>query len=423
MSDSFVSCPFCGLLCDDLQVAVVDDRAQIASAGCARAVRLFDVPAQGQALVAGEPVELAVAIRAAAEILKDARRPLIGGLACDVTGHRAALALAEQLGGVVDHMNGVAQFRNWQVFQDGGWITTTLSEVRNRADLVVLAGVDVARFVTCFPRFFERCLPPQSQHPSQFGDLPRRYIVLGDVPSMTSGCLADAAFTIPMPNRRLGDFFLALRARLAGRRLDDAAIDGVGPAQVDALLQALRAARYGVLVWNAAELDFPNADLTIQVMVDLVKDLNQSTRWSGLPLGGSDGDTSASQVCTWQTGYPLRMAFEAGGPRYEPKIFATDSLLAAEEVEALVWISAFDPARTPPKANCPTIVLGRADMVFAQPPEVFIPVAVPGVQHAGFLHRMDAAVALPLHAPAPAALLSVAQALAAMQQEISHAAA
>jgi formylmethanofuran dehydrogenase subunit B len=58
VSDAFVSCPFCGLLCDDLQVAVVDGRAQIASAGCARAVRLFDAPLRGQALVAGKPVDL-----------------------------------------------------------------------------------------------------------------------------------------------------------------------------------------------------------------------------------------------------------------------------------------------------------------------------------------------------------------------------
>jgi len=422
VSDSFVCCPFCGLLCDDLQVVQRDDRAQVASAGCARAISLFDAPAQGQALVAGKPVDLSTALRAAAEILQHARRPLVGGLACDVTGHRAALALAERLGGVVDHMNGAAQFRNWQVFQDGGWMTTTLSEVRNRADLIVLAGVDATRF----PRFFERCLPPQSQQPSQFGDLQRRYIVVGDKPSPTAEHPVDVAFSIPMPNQRLGDFFLALRARLAGRRVNDPVIEGVDLAQIDALLEALRAARYGVLVWNAAELDFPNADLTIQAMVDLVKDLNKSTRWSGLPLGGSDGDTSAAQVCTWQTGYPLRVAFESGGPRYEPKLFATTALLAANEVDALVWISAFDPTRTPPVTdpeNCPSIVLGRADMVFAEPPEVFIPVAVPGVQHGGFLHRMDAVVALPLHAPAPAQLLSVAQVLAEIQQEIPHAAA
>lgn len=69
------------------------------------------------------------------------------------------------------------------------------------------------------------------------------------------------------------------------------------------------------------------------------------------------------------------------------------------------------------------MVLGRADMRFARAPDVFIPVAVPGVQHAGFLHRMDAVVALPLTAPASSSLPSVAQVLAIIQGETNHAAA
>jgi len=405
-------CPFCGLVCDDIRVAVDATGARAESPACARAVRLFPVPARGTALVAGQAAEPAAAYRAAAALLVRAQRPLIGGLACDVTGHRAALALAERTGGVVDHMNGAAQFRNWLAYQDGGWMTTTLSEVRNRADLVVLAGTDTRRF----PRFFERCLAPESQ----FGELRRRLVVLGSDLSAEAAHAVSPDLVIPLPNARLGELCGALRARLAGRRLDADTVAGVPMDQVDALLETLRAARYGVLVWNAAELTFPHADLAIQAMVDLVKDLNQTTRWSGLPLGGNDGDTSAAQVCTWQAGYPLRTAFEASGPHYQPLLFDTARLLETREVDALLWIAALDPERVPPAAACPRIVLGRPDMVFADPPDVFIPVAVPGVHHAGFMHRMDGVVALPLQGHTPADLPSVAQALAAIQQEMNH---
>jgi len=405
-------CPFCGLVCDDIRVAVDASGARAESPACARAVRLFPVPARGTALVAGQAAEPAAAYRAAATLLVRAQRPLIGGLACDVTGHRAALALAERTGGVVDHMNGAAQFRNWLAYQDGGWMTTTLSEVRNRADLIVLAGTDTRRF----PRFFERCLAPESQ----FGELRRRLVVLGSDLSAEAAHAVSPDLVIPLPNARLGELCGALRARLAGRRLDADTVAGVPMDQVDALLETLRAARYGVLVWNAAELTFPHADLAIQAMVDLVKDLNQTTRWSGLPLGGNDGDTSAAQVCTWQAGYPLRTAFEASGPHYQPLLFDTARLLETREVDALLWIAALDPERVPPAAACPRIVLGRPDMVFADPPDVFIPVAVPGVHHAGFMHRMDGVVALPLQGHTPADLPSVAQALAAIQQEMNH---
>ncbi|WP_018078595.1 hypothetical protein [Thiobacillus denitrificans] len=405
-------CPFCGLVCDDIRVATDATGARAESPACARAVRLFPVPARGTARIAGQAAEPAAAYRAAAALLKRAQRPLIGGLACDVTGHRAALALAERTGGVVDHMNGAAQFRNWLAYQDGGWMTTTLSEVRNRADLIVLAGTDTCRF----PRFFERCLAQESQ----FGELRRRLVVLGSGLSPEAAHSVSPDLAIPLQNARLGELCGALRARLAGRRLAADSVAGVPMDQVDALLEMLRAARYGVLVWNAAELTFPHADLAIQAMVDLVKDLNQTTRWSGLPLGGNDGDTSAAQVCTWQAGYPLRTAFEASGPHYQPLLFDTARLLETREVDALLWIAALDPERVPPAVACPRIVLGRPDMVFADPPDVFIPVAVPGVHHAGFMHRMDGVVALPLQGHTPTELPSVAQALAAIQQEMNH---
>lgn len=415
MSSRSFCCPFCGLLCDDLHVSRARDGVRLESPACPRASRLFAVPDQGQALIAGLPISLDEACRSAAIILSGARRPLIGGLGCDVTGHRAALSLSEKLGGVVDHMHGRAQFRNWQVFQDGGWMTTTLSEVRNRADLIVLAGTDVSSY----PRFFERCLAPASQ----FGELTRKVVVLGD-PALSMPAMDGVSVSsISIETGHLGELFAVMRARLAGMPMRAADVAGVQIGQIEALLTDMRAARYGVLVWNAAELDFPHADLTIQSAVNLVKDLNQATRWSGLPLGGDDGGTSAAQTCTWQTGYPLRTAYEIAGPRYEPLLFDSDRLLKTGEVDALVWISAFDPERTPPAADCPTVVLGRADMRFSQAPDVFIPVAVPGVQHAGFLHRMDAVVALPLTAHAPSSLPSVAQVLAIIQRETNHAAA
>ena len=67
---------------------------------------------------------------------------------------RVLVELAERSGGIVDHANGDALFRNLRVLQNTGWISTTLTEVRNRADLLVVAGPDISRR---FPRFFERC--------------------------------------------------------------------------------------------------------------------------------------------------------------------------------------------------------------------------------------------------------------------------
>ena len=414
-----VTCPFCGLLCDDLAVGMQDGLARVEAGVCARAAALFPVPARQEALVEGRAVPWVEAAKAAARLLAGTRRPLIGGLGCDIAGQRAAVALAERVDGALDHMHGRAQLRNQLPFQDGGWMATTLSELRNRADVVVLAGT----LASGQPRFFERCLAP-SPLQSQFGDLHRRILLVGSPPHLLKPAAwpAGADIAIDCPNTRLAEVFGLLRARLSERRLDAETLYGIAMQQFDGMLDTMRSARYGVLVWDASELDFPHADLAVRAMIDLVRDLNRKTRWSVLPLGGADGGTSATQVGTWLTGYPLRMRFEAGAARDDPQQRTAEELLEQGAVDGLVWISAFDPARKPPLTRLPTIVLGRADMAPAPSTAVFIPVAVPGVQRAGLLSRMDQIVTLPLSAPAASALPSAAEVLARIMEELHDAA-
>src|SRR5882724_13249770 len=68
------------------------------------------------------------------------------------------MQLAERTGGIVDHLGSDGLFRNLRVVQDSGWMTTTLSEVRNRMDLLLIVGPDPT---PQFPRFFERCVAPR----------------------------------------------------------------------------------------------------------------------------------------------------------------------------------------------------------------------------------------------------------------------
>jgi len=61
----------------------------------------------------------------------------------------------------------------------------------------------------------------------------------------------------------------------------------------------------------------------------------------------------------------------------------------------LLWISSFN-AHSPPTINAPTIVIGHPNIKFTQTPDVFIPIGIPGLDHAGTMFRMDSSVALPL---------------------------
>ena len=127
---------------------------------------------------------------------------------------------------------------------------------------------------------------------------------------------------------------------------------------------------------------------------------------------------NANQVSAWISGYPMRTSYARGYPEHDPYHFSTDSLLASGEADALLWVSSFNPERTPPQTSLPTVVFGHPDMRFAQEPTVFIPVGVPGADHNGIAFRSDNVVSLPLTQLRDSGLPTLAAVLTAIEHAL-----
>jgi formylmethanofuran dehydrogenase subunit B len=435
-----VTCPFCGLLCDDLEVSRTGSTLKVIKNGCGRAVAGFQrtlPPAKPQ--VRGSEVDLQVAIEAAAALIKQSSLPLYGGMASDVAGARAIMSLADRSGGVVDHALSEGQYRNIKVVQMSGWIMSTLSETRNRADVIVIVGSDVHKL---HGRFFDRIVCPPS---SMFDDVPqKRTIVFIGEGLDTSGAKGDRigeVINLQCSNDRLTDVLGALLARLRGLPVQtrEAApakrgglfssllphlresvspapeVAGVMLSDIDAVAEKCKAAHYPVLVWAPPGLNFAQADLAVLLISDIVKELNFTTRAAGLSLGGNEGAPSAAAVSTWQTGYPLRVSFANGKPEYDSYRYSIGRMLAENEGDLLLWLSSFTTDLGPPATRLPTIVLGTPGLRLSQPPAVFIPVGTPGVDHAGSMVRCDNVVSLPVKDLGRARLPRAADVLSAVE--------
>jgi len=408
-----VACPFCGMLCDDLSVERSAQGLKVRKAGCGRAVAGFErklPPASPK--VRGKDVPLTEAVAEAARLIGKAALPLYGGLATDVEGMRAAIALAERSGGVVDHALSEAQYRNFKVLQSVGWTLSTLTETRNRADLIIIAGTDVEAL---HQRFFERIAAPKD---SMFGVTAKKrtIVVIGkglDKAARKSG--VGKVVTLLCKPEQVGEVVGALRARLRGFTLNKLDIAGVTLADIDALAERCRKAQYGVVVWAPPAFDFPHAELTVDQLAGLVKDLNATTRFAGLPLGGAEGATTAASVTTWQSGYPLRVSYASGAPAYDPYRYSIARMLKAGEGDLLVWTASFSPELAPPATKLPAIVLGTPGLKLPRSTQVFIPIGTPGVDHAGRLIRVDSVVSLPLKNLGRADLPSAAAVLSSIE--------
>lgn len=400
-----VTCPFCGLTCDDLGL----DEHGVDTRGCPKAASNFArALGEAQHAIDGRPATLTQAAAAAADILRRARLPLFAGLATDIAGIRELLALADRVGAVADHRHSAAFLRNLAVVQTEGWVTATFAEIANRADVMLIVGQDPARN---YPRFFERLI--RNSRPL-YRTGPPYVAFLGAAALAPTDPVVEAVLTVE-PDRLL-DALGILRLLLRARTPRLAEISGIPVAGLAAFGETLRSARYGAVIWDAgafaSDMFAPEmGELAVKTICDIVRRLNRTTRCVGLPLGGDDNAQGAIQAMLWQTGWPSRVSFAGGAPQYDAWLNDADRLIAAREVDALLWVSALAP--DPPRAaDLPTIALVGADHAgLPTTPDVEIRVGTPALDHGGTVMRGDALVALPLLATRSSTLPSVAEAV------------
>jgi formylmethanofuran dehydrogenase subunit B len=409
-----VACPFCGLVCDDLELARDETGLKVTKNGCEKAVAGFERNVNGaKPQIEGRDVDLETAMRAATDLIGAAKLPLYGGLGTDVDGIRAVMALADKTGGVVDHALSEGQYRNFRVLQTRGWIMSTLTEARNRADVFIIVGSDLHKL---HPRFFERIVNVEA---SLLAEQPAKRTVVfigkGLDQSAVKGPRIGNIITLPCELNRVGEVIGALAAEVRGAQINGDSVAGVPLADVRALAELCQKSAYPVFVWAPPSLAFDNADLVVSMVSDLVKDLNVKGRAAGLALGGNEGAISAGAVSSWQSGYPLRMSFASGKPDYDALRYAIPNMLASGQGDLLVWIASFSPDMGPPATKIPSVVFGTPGLKLAQIPSVYIPIGTPGADHAGRIIRVDNVVSLPLRNLGRSNLPSAANLLGAIE--------
>ena len=409
-----VPSPFCGMGTDDLTLHVDNLVIKVIENGCA-----VNTPAFEQTItdirprINGIEVELKEAVSYAANLLKNKNFPVIGGCATDVNGMRDLLALADSVGAVVDNANFTNARKNILALQSVGWMNTTLAEVKNRCDVLLIVGTDLESFA---PRFFEKYLWNEAMFLEHTCD--RDIIYLGTKPSgnASTSPTGKKAQVFECQNQDLPEIMSVLRALVKAQNIQMQNVAGISIEDLKAIAEKLKNAKYGVVTWAAGSLNYSHAELTVQIISDMVKHLNETTRCSGFPLGGKEGDQTANQVCGWTTGYAARVSFAKGYPEYDPFLFETNTLLENGEADVLIWVNAFNTKANPPQTHLPTIVVARSGMMFKKEPEVFIPVGTPGIDHAGHAYRLDNVVAIRLKKLRDSGLPSTAEVLNGIAQ-------
>jgi formylmethanofuran dehydrogenase subunit B len=353
--------------------------------------------AETAAWIDGEPASFDLAVSQAARLIGASAAAVFAHLGSDVAGAREAVLLAEQVGAVLDHASSAAMLANLDAMRDTGVMLTTPLEAVVRADVVWLIGDLV---VEVWPELASRILLRARRSSSERA---ARHVVWTGTTATPTWPLGATTCTIGKGVERLAHL-AGLRAR-ANRRVVGAG-DGI-----DAIAAILRAAKFGVAIWSAAELE----PLAIEAINGLVRDLNDTSRFSTLPLVSSDNGAGIEAVCAWMTGFPTRTGFARGAPHHDPWRYDSRRLISAGEADCVVWVSSFEGGASP---GAPVdVALCEPDVSAAA--RIRIDVARPGVDHDAVLYDSRVGTLVAQTAARPRAKPTVAATLAAIRAEIA----
>jgi formylmethanofuran dehydrogenase subunit B len=346
--------------------------------------------------VDGADVTLEQAVASAAALLGNARRPLVylaPGLSCET--QREASALADLLRARLDSVTTATALPFVLAGQSRGHAAATLGEVRNRADVVVFWGLDLAGR---YPRFASRYAPDPHGVFTPEGRGSRTVIAV-DVGAATATVDADHRITIDP-----ADELAALTALEALTRVpESAARYGSAPGTTWRVARelgtALLAARYVALVYDAEpDTRAPRSALRFDALSSLSQSLNGRTRCGAVAMRAGGNRSGADSVLVSHTGYPAAVDLARGYPRYAPHAHS------ARDADTTLLVG--DPDAVPAGiaaelAGSRRVVVGpRASATALGAEGVVIDTGADGIHAPGTALRTDD-VPLPLRASLP----------------------
>lgn len=388
------TCTFCGCVCDDIDLTVQGERIIAAERACELGKGWFlrnHNESRPVCLIRGKPAAVAEGIEQAAQILAQAKYPLVYGLAETTSeSQRVAVGIADWIGGCVDTTTSMYHGPSGVSFGVGE-VTSSLGEVRNRGDLIIFWGTNPAE---SHPRHFSKySLEPKGLFVPN-GRQDRTCVVI-DVRQTESVKHADLFLQIKPES----DFEVlwVLRALVAGIEIDPAQVqDATGqPLSVwQDLVERMKAAKFGVIFYGQGVTMTRGRHVNSDAILTLVRDMNKYTRFVCKPNRGHGNVTGADNVVTWRTGYPFGVDLARGYPRFNPGEYTAADVLARQEADAALIVASdplanLDPPAREHLASIPYVALDPHDSPTMRAAAVAFTVATYGIHVPGTVYRMD----------------------------------
>lgn len=394
-----VVCPFCGVLCDDLEVSLSDDGKEILEVYNACAIGAAKMlhaqagdritrPRRRQEDGTWKDISYDEAVDYTAKMFAESKKPLMYGWSstnCEAQG--VGSELGEVVGAVMDNTATVCHGSTLIAVQDVGVPACTLGEIKNRADRVVFWGCNPAH---AHPRHMSR----YSIFPRGFftgkGAKSRKMVV---VDPRCTDTAKTADIHLQLEQGRDYELLSAIRVAFRGEKLPDV-VAGIPKEKIYEVADTLKEGRFSVIFFGMGVTHSLGKNHNIDIAIAVTRDLNDYTKGAIIPMRGHYNVTGSGQVWGWQFGFPFCVDLTRGFARYNPGETSANDLLMRDEVDSFFSLGSDPGAHFPNEsvkkiANLPSVCIDPHITPTTAVCKVHVPVAFVGIEVGGCAYRMD----------------------------------
>lgn len=386
MEKNYYVCTGCGMLCDDIEVDVENNKINKAYTACRIGVaHMKDGKESAAFLVDNKPVDETTAISEAATILKNAKNPLIFGLGTSSNeAQKLAIELAKKTSATLDDASSFSLGEVIEALLNNKTKVCTLDDVRNKADVSIFWGTDPS---DSHPRQLSKyAYFPRGTEKQRGWEEERTAICIDVRKSHTAKICGNYFFQIPPGGD--AEFIDALIAALAGK-LPKTSYN-FPPKRILELANILKGAKFGV-VFAGRGLVYSLDNL--EPLIRLMNALNEKANFHLVPMIRQYNTRGFNENLFKETGYVNSVKFEDGTVKHGPEYSVVESL-KEKTVDAALIIGS-DPFSILPRSiaknllEVPVIVLDPCETLTSRNAKVYISTAIDGVESGGSAIRMD----------------------------------
>ena len=377
------TCTGCSLLCEDIELVLKTGAISEAKNLCRKGQGHFQAlfTERTRPMIDGKEVTLDQAIAKAAEILKNARTPLLYGWSnSTLEAQTVGINLSKKIGATIDDTSSFCEGLLMERILNGKIPTCTLDDVRNFADTSVFWGSDPSN---SHPRHLSRfSYYPRGEKRQKSYEEERTCMVVDVRKSATAHLCSNYYFRVPPEGD--AEFLESILTVLDGK------IPKTGDKKrLIELGTVLKKTEFGVI--------FPGQGMiySLQDKMDLFEELvarlNEITTFKVIPMVGHYNMRGFNQLMLGQTGFINSVSFRDGKATHGPE---QSVAVAAKSSDAALVIGS-DPLSALPfgtaraLAHIPLIAIDPRRSLTTDAAQVVIPSAMSGLEAGGTALRMD----------------------------------